>query len=620
MMVFSALRVARKVNDKEQAKIPERTSPLESDQRVELSAMTAAQDASPGLRELSLTDFLDIETLQDIQDSFSTVTRLKTVIRDAIGQPLTVPTDTRRRAQSDLVLEQLIDAEEDDKGRFIAPIVVEGQQLGSIAIEKHALPATTIEDKKRFKASVDKLNVPAEILDLLAQQAEESYGPNKAAGIQFLYLLANSIARLCYEEYYARKRLDELSVLYKISTMLSGYRDLQQVLESAVKSVGEVMKVKAASIRLLNEDTDELISRAVYNLSNMYLSKDSIKLSDNDLFRKALAGEIVYMADMHSDPHVCYRGDAGRDKLVSMLCIGMNYQGKPIGTLQLFTDRTRQFKENEIKLLRAISHLLAAAIENARLDYQRQENQRMLRQLQLAADVQRRMLPHNMPRKPPFDIAARYVPSFELGGDFYDFIDLGGHIGISIGDVAGKGIAASLLMAGVRMSLRAFAQDVYDIDEIVSRVNITMTRDTLDSEFATLWYGVFNPSTLRLTYCNAGHEPPMLLHNNKIYTLGTGGMIVGIDPNETYEKGLWDLHPNDMILLYTDGLTDAINPEQEKFGRSRIEQAIREAADYNANDALNHILLQLRRFTGLRRAIDDTTLVVIKVADNPGES
>src|SRR6185369_8574133 len=109
-------------------------------------------------------------------------------------------------------------------------------------------------------------------------------------------------------------------------------------------------------------------------------------------------------------------------------------------------------------------------------------------------DVQKRMLPREAPNIPPFEVAARYVPSFELGGDFYDFIDLGApgsnNMGIAVGDVVGKGIAASLLMASVRSSLRAFAQDVYDIDEIMRRVNGALVRDTLSNEFATLWYGV----------------------------------------------------------------------------------------------------------------------------------
>jgi phosphoserine phosphatase RsbU/P len=212
-------------------------------------------------------------------------------------------------------------------------------------------------------------------------------------------------------------------------------------------------------------------------------------------------------------------------------------------------------------------------------------------------------------------VAARYVPSFELGGDFYDFINLDGHLGVAVCDVSGKGIAASLLMASVRASLRAYAQDVYDIDEIVARVNIALVRDTLTNEFATLFYGVLDPQTRRLTYCNAGHEPPLLLRDGQITRLEVGGTVVGIDPEQEYDKGVVYLQFGDTLLLYTDGLTDAQNFNGEKFGRERINKALRETAKSTAQEAVNHILWEMRRFVGLRSSIDDTTLVVIKVAN-----
>jgi sigma-B regulation protein RsbU (phosphoserine phosphatase) len=576
-------------------------------------------DSTPSAPRLSLTDFLDVATLQEVQDSFTAVTRLVTTIRDADGHPVTAPTDARSRALSDRVLDQLIEADGSDAGsRFIAPIVVEGQELGSITIEPQPLPPASIEDKGKLHELARRLRVPAESVAAFAEALEDLSAPNRAASIQFLFLLANSIARLCYDEYHTRQRVEELSVLYRVSTVLSAHRDLQVVLDTAAQSVADVMKVKAVSIRLLKQNgEDELMPRAVFNLSSEYLNKGALKLSESDIFRDAMAGKLVYVEDMASDSRVLFPEDAAREGLVSMLCAGMIFQGKPIGTVQLFTGEHRRFTDFEHKLVRAITQLLGAAIENTRLDQQRMESQRMVRQLHLAADVQKRMLPGDMPNVPPFELAARYVPSFELGGDFYDFIDLDGNLGIAVGDVVGKGVAASLLMASVRASLRAYAQDVYDLDEIISRVNIALCRDTLDNEFATLWYGVFDPRTLRLTYCNAGHEPPMLVRGGKAYQLDVGGMIVGVERDEAYDKGLWDLEPGDIVLLYTDGLTEAMNFQQQKFGRKRIEEALlavtRRPGGASAADVLNHVLWEMRRFTGLRRSIDDTTLVVLKV-------
>ena len=581
------------------------------------SARASASEVRTSAPRLALTDFLDVESLQDVQDGFTAVTRLSTSIRDAEGNRVTSPTDATHRAQSDFLLEQLIEAEEDADGCFTAPIVVEGQVLGSIAIDRPTTigsDPTPPEHRQRFRDAAAKLGLEDADLEKLVAAAEENFGPSRAASIQFLYLLANSIARLCYEEYHARQRLEELSALYNVSTVLSASRNLQQVINTAAHSVAEVMKVKAVSIRLLSQDNRrELVPRAVHNLSDAYMNKGTITLDDSKLFQDALSGQVVYIEDMKKDQRVLYREDAEREGLVSMLCTGMIFQGKPIGTVQLFTEELRSFSRFDVRLVRAIAQLLATAIENKRLDQQRQENQRMMRQLHLAADVQRRMMPAGAPDVPPFSVASRYVPSFELGGDFYDFFDLEGHLGVVVGDAVGKGVAASLLMASVRASLRAYAQDLYNMEEVLARVNAAVCRDTTDSEFATLWYGVLNPETRRLTYANAGHEPSLMLRDGQVTMLTAGGMIVGVDPRQTYDKGIVDLLPGDTLLLYTDGLPDAMNFEGQRFGRERLIHALKQCSDMSPADAVNHILWEMRRFTGIRRAHDDTSLVVIRV-------
>jgi serine phosphatase RsbU (regulator of sigma subunit) len=168
-------------------------------------------------------------------------------------------------------------------------------------------------------------------------------------------------------------------------------------------------------------------------------------------------------------------------------------------------------------------------------------------------------------------------------------------------------------MASVRSSLRAYAQDVYDLDEIMSRVNIALSRDTRSDEFATLFYGVLDPATRRMTYCSAGHEPPLLLRDGKFTKLDVGGTVVGIDPEQVYEKGVVQLQDGDFLLFYTDGLTDAQNFNNERFGRTRILKAMRDMEKAPAQDAVNHMLWEMRRYIGLKPAIDDTTIVVVKV-------
>ena len=566
---------------------------------------------------MSLTDFMDIETLQEVQDSFTALTQFSTIFLDGDGQPVTQPTDTHRRIKSDRVLDFLLTDDLPSMGTpaggYVAPIVVEGQVLGSITV---AAPKADgpVPSRAHLEQLALKLGVPADQVGDLVQCAQRECGPSKAASLQFLYLLANSIARLCYGDFQLRRRVEELAGLYKLSTVLAGHRNLQHVLDTAVQAAADVMKVKAVSIRLLDDAGRSLVARATYGLSPQYIHKGPITAEKSVIFRRALAGEVVVVEDVTSDTRILYQQYARDEGLASMLCTGMLYQDRPIGTIQVFTGEPRRFTRFEINLLRAMSQLLSTAIQNAKLDGMRRDAERVQRQVRLAADVQKRMLPGEVPVLLGFDIAARYVPSTELGGDFYDFISLNGNLGVALGDVVGKGVAASLLMASVRASLRAYAQDLYDIDEIIRRVNVALSRDTLDNEFATLFYGVIDPATKRLTYCNAGHEAPLLLRNGKFEKLESGGMIVGIDGGQHYDKGIVHLKPGDMLLLYTDGLCDALNFDGERFGRPRIQHAMLAAREMTtAHDALSHVLWEMRRFAGLNERTDDTTLVMIRV-------
>lgn len=604
---------------------------------------------SSGSVDLSLSDFLDRDTLQEIQDSFCSVTRLITSIRGADGQTLTTPTDTQRRDASDILLDQLIDDgltenistdqknDPDSKNKFTAPIMLNGQKLGSIVIEHPDAFVTTIEasepQKAKFLELGRTLGMDEDQSMAMIRKIDEVAKPNRAASVQFLHLIANSITRLCEQEYQNRLRAAELNVLFNMSRNLAGAHELSEVLRRATEEAGKALKVKSVSIRLRQKTMNEagehvpaedlFLPVAVYGLSEEYIQKGPIVLKQSPMYQRAMKGEVVYIADMTADDRVVYREDAEREGLKSMLCCALNYQDRIIGTIQLFSETSRQFTDHEIDIVRAVSDLLATAIETTRLHSQRHENQRMMRQLQLGAAVQRRLLPSQMPHFPGLDIAARYVPSFELGGDFYDFIELDGHLGLAIGDVVGKGVGASLLMASSRSALRAYAQDLYDLDDIIGRVNVTMTRDTTDSEFVTLWYGVVNPHTMRLTYCNAGHEAPLLVRDGKLIPLDVGGMIIGVDDSQAYEKSVIDLKKNDVLLMYTDGLGDAMNDHEEKFGTPRIQQALldvvaseNEAKPLRAGDIVHGLLKSIRDFTGKRRSIDDTTVVVVKVTDD----
>jgi sigma-B regulation protein RsbU (phosphoserine phosphatase) len=267
----------------------------------------------------------------------------------------------------------------------------------------------------------------------------------------------------------------------------------------------------------------------------------------------------------------------------------------------------------KIDLLKAVAAQAAAAIENARLLEETLQAQALEKQVQMAADVQQRMIPQEPPNVPGIDLAAVYVPCYELGGDFYDFIPLqGDNLGLAVADVAGKGVPASLIMASVRAALRAHVDNVYYLYEVVRRINQMVHRDTKTAEFVTLFYGVLDARSRRLTYCNAGHPPGLLLRAGKIIELTSDNMVLGVDPNEDYQQSIIDLASGDILLLYTDGLPDAMNFNQETFGRQRLIEAFKKGGA-TAEEVSQNILWEIRKFVGMARRTDDITMIVVRV-------
>ena len=457
-------------------------------------------------------------------------------------------------------------------------------------------------------------------------------------------LVASTAAELCEDQLALRRRVGELDALFRLSSLLVRAGEPDDVLRAALDLAIDVLRVDAGTISLLDRDLGgggsvtlgeryegPLHHRASRHLSAAWLA-DSASISAGGLLRtRALAGEVVAIPDIRHDPLIKHDAQtrARQEGLVSLLTTGLIFQGRAWGLIRLYSRAVRTFTTQERGLLRSIADQAAMALSHARLRKLREEDQKIKRQLQLAADVQRRMLPERLPIIEPFDIAARYTPSFHLGGDFYDAFIRDGSLVLSVCDVVGKGVPAALLMSAVRASLRAFAQEITALDQVVERLNVALARDTLESEFATLWLGIADPRTLRLSYCGAGHDPPLIFHNSPagrapalsdIEELTAGGMALGIDPSQRYELGSFDLRPGDVLIAYTDGLSEATNFENKKFGRERISASVLGILTANpsasAAQIVEHLIRDLRTFCGLRSVHDDVTLVVMRVRQN----
>ncbi|HZN66730.1 MAG TPA: SpoIIE family protein phosphatase [Tepidisphaeraceae bacterium] len=576
---------------------------------------------------LRLTDFMDLPTLQEIQDSFAAVADVKAVITDAEGNLLTQPTPTtgflrRQRALAEAArLSPDYDSDGAPQGpqpqkegtEYVAPIIVNDQRLGTIRMSANGRLGV---DESKLASLAEKFGVePRQVRSLVSAWVKAKGVTTKPAAIQFLFLLANAIARLCFQEFQLRQRVEELTAMNRIAIMFAEARDLQTVLDRTARLLAEVMGVKAASIRLIDEEHDELVIKAVYNLSAEYLSKGPIRLSKADIDKTALGpAGFEYVANMARDPRVQYPQESTREGIVSMLSVGMRHQGKPLGVLRVYTDEEQTFSPLRIDLLKAIGAQAAAAIENARLLSETLAAEALEKQVELAAIVQQRMIPHTAPDVPGLDVANAYVPMYSLGGDLYDFIPLpGDNLGLAIADVSGKGVPASLIMASVRAFLRGQVDNVYYLYEVVRRINQMLCRDTRSGEFVTLFYGVLDARNYRFTYCNAGHPPGLVLRGGEVIELGSDNMVLGVSPEEEYAQSVVQLNKGDLLLLYTDGLSDARNFRDEVFGRQRIVEAFKKGGE-TAEVVAQNILWEMRKFVGMTKPIDDVTMIVVRVA------
>src|SRR5262245_8376158 len=308
------------------------------------------------------------------------------------------------------------------------------------------------------------------------------------------------------------------------------------------------------------------------------------------------------------------------------LAIPLRTRREVLGVLLLGERPQRtDFSAHEKQVLRACADQFALMIENARLTDRVVEQETLRRDIALASDVQRRLLPDAPPRDESADFAAISVPARRIGGDYYDFVELRDRaIGIALADVSGKGVAAALIMSVVQASLRIISSEG-DVSppRLVARMNQFVHRSTPASKYATFFYAQLDQQRRQLRYVNAGHNAPYLLRagrqstadasSSEIEQLSVGGTVVGMFPDMDYEEGTVEVCPGDVLLAFTDGVPEAHNPENEEFGEERMQQLLRQTAHLPADEISARISSEMKNWIGDAEQYDDLTFIVMKV-------
>jgi sigma-B regulation protein RsbU (phosphoserine phosphatase) len=277
-----------------------------------------------------------------------------------------------------------------------------------------------------------------------------------------------------------------------------------------------------------------------------------------------------------------------------------------------------EYSRAEKRVLRGCADQFALLVENARLTDRMVQQEKVLRDLALAAEVQKRLLPRQGLETAMASLTGLNLPARSVGGDYYDFLDLGAdHTGIALADVAGKGIPAALIMSVVQASLRVISSEPdIELPQLAAKMNYFLYQSTGPNSYATFFYAQLDQHTRELRYVNAGHNAPYLLRaggDSPVEELTTGGTIIGMFPQTRYEEGTLALNTGDVLIVFTDGVTEALNPADEEFGEDRLKDLLRTVGPLPVEEMSARITQELKDWIQDAAQYDDLTFVLLKV-------
>jgi sigma-B regulation protein RsbU (phosphoserine phosphatase) len=296
--------------------------------------------------------------------------------------------------------------------------------------------------------------------------------------------------------------------------------------------------------------------------------------------------------------------------------VPMQMQGKTKGLIILGKRISNVgYTDADIEFIFSVGSLAIISLENRRLFLEALEKQKLEEELDIAREIQRNLLPQKIPDYKNFDIVGVNVSSKQVGGDYYDIIELeNDNCCIAIADVSGKGVPASLLMANMQAFLQVICRQNIPLDTATGLINDLISKNTSDGRFITFFWGILNDVTKTFKYVNAGHNPPLLVRNGTITKLEIGGMILGVMKTMIpYKSESVQLQKDDVLVMFTDGISEAMNKRGEEFSDESLEKISLEMANKSAENILKRIQCEVQNFADGANQSDDITLVVVKV-------
>lgn len=423
-------------------------------------------------------------------------------------------------------------------------------------------------------------------------------------------------SQLLDEIKHLRRAVEELSLLNEIAIAISSTLSLERILELIIQKCIKHLKVEQGVIMLLDEKKEEKPFQTVVRRGDTLSMELPFRL-DSQLSGWMLKNrEGLLINDFQNDNRFLKRGKE-TFSIVSLLSVPLKSKGRMTGLITLFNSQSKSgFSQEDKRLLAIIATQSAQVIENARLLEEEQAYIRVQEELRLAYEIQTNLLPEKAPVIDGYDIAGRSIPAKVVGGDYFDFISMDkDRIAFCLGDVAGKGMPAALLMANLQATIRGQTLLNVSPKDCLEHANLLMFQNTSPDKFASFFMGILNNNSHQIFYSNAGHNYPLLFSKKKeIKRLESDGIVLGCLESYSFKEEKIVLEPGDLFLVYSDGIIEAFGEQEEEFGEERLIQVVLENWKDPAEKMVENILQAVRIFTGERPQMDDITLIIIRRA------
>lgn len=414
--------------------------------------------------------------------------------------------------------------------------------------------------------------------------------------------------------------VDKLRMLLDITRKISRSLDLQEVLNLVMDTLDSLIPYDAAGIFLLKQPDSGTVQpreeQRVFHAEALRgydiddLTELHLKLGEGIIGHVALKAEPVISPDVRKDPlYINARVETHSEMVAPIIS-----NDEVIGVFDLESDELNAYSDDDLQVLMMLSSQVAIIIEKVMLHEQLIEKQRLEGQLEVARQVQLELLPPSDPKLEGFDISAYNFPTEEVSGDYYDWVPIyNDQIGIVVADVSGKGVPAALLMAFLRASLRAATHIGYAPHVSLVKANYLLWESIERNQYVTAFYGVLDASHRTLAYANAGHNPPLLLDaRGNVKFIDRGGVPLGMFRDTRYYEYYLTIEPDEVLVLYTDGVTEAQSPQGEEFGRQRLAESVKKWRGRSAKDLITAVQKDVIDWTDGRGVTDDVTFFVVK--------